>query len=212
MFNTLHFSYASPFKEYTKSFEGLLKTVEIKNIHLEQINIWIDPHSLFRNEDNPELYMSLIDLIRNTNFYKIHKDSQMTYYPIYKWWRIIYWWGFLEQAYDNLLKIELTITDANYSLHSNPYDFSYTLADKIILESDKIRNNSYLDWNHCDMNDPDDVRRYKQEQYKLLYDMACSLIKNYSFIEFTPDFIQEKFRELIQIGKQELDFTSYNSL
>ena len=136
----------------------------------------------------------------------------MAYYPIYRGGSIIYWWGFLDQAYDNLIKIELTITDTHYSLHSRPYDFSYTVADKIILESAKITDNSYLDWHHCDLDDPDDIKNYKQEQYDAIYEMACSLIQNYSFKDFTTDFIQEKFRQLIQIGKQELDFTSYNTL
>ena len=213
MLNTLTSSYAFPFKDFTKSLEEILETVNIKDIHLDQMDIGINIHSSFsQTDENFEFHKSLIYVIKHSIFYKNHKESPFAYYPVYRWRNIIYWWGLLEQAYDNLFQIELTITDRNYSLHHQPYNFSYTLADKIILESAKITNNSYLDWNHCDLYDPDDVRGYKQEQYDALYEMACSLIQNCSFVDFTNDFIQEKFKELIQIGKKELDFTSYNTL
>lgn len=213
MFNALTFPCTYPFKDFHKSFDEILKTVHIRDIHLDQMDMWTIIHpSLYNLENNSKLYKSLIYVIKHSIFYKNHKESPFAYYPVYRWRNIIYWWGLLEQAYDNLFQIELTITDRNYSLHHQPYNFSYTLADKIILESAKITNNSYLDWNHCDLDDPDDVRGYKQEQYDALYEMACSLIQNCSFVDFTNDFIQEKFKELIQIGKKELDFTSYNTL
>lgn len=213
MFNTITSSYAFPFMDFTKTLEEIFTDINGKNIHWNQIDSWVVITADFKKTiKDPEISKAFIWLIKTTDFYKNHQDSKMAYYPIYEKWNIVYWWGFLDKAYDNLIKIELTITDSCYSFQRYPLNFSYTLADKIVLEADKIRGNAYLDGDHCNLEDPEDVRTNKQEQFNLLYNMACSLFEEFSFTEITPDEIKERFIQLINIGNGKSDFTSYNNI
>ena len=85
MLNTLTSSYAFPFKDFTKSLEEILETVNIKDIHLDQMDIGINIHSSFsQTDENFEFHKSLIYVIKHSIFYKNHKESPFAYYPVYR--------------------------------------------------------------------------------------------------------------------------------
>ena len=111
-------------------------------------------------------------------------------------------WWLLDGANDAIIKVELTITDRDYT--RTRYDYGYTLADKIVQEARKISHYHYCpiteDY-YDETEDPIEMQKTIDAQYKELYETACKLIENVTFLNASHSDIKQEFLRLIQIGK-----------
>lgn len=150
-----------------------------------------------------------IEWIRRTDFYKHWKNELLVHHIRHSdiWDEdIVQDWGLLESANDAILKVELTITDRDYT--RTRYSYGYTLADKIIQEARKISHYHYCpiteDY-YAGTEDPVEMKKTIDSQYEELYETACSLIENVDFLYTNHSDIKKEFYRLIQIGRWEIN-------
>lgn len=214
MFDFICLNYDFVSQKDAKPLGNLLNEPDIYDkIHWDYISDY-DPAAISDiSNEFPELNETEahIEWIRRTDFYKHWKNELLVYHIRHSdiWDEaIVQDWGLLESANDAILKIELTITDREYTRIR--YNYGYTLADKIIQEARKISHYYYCpitDDYYDQSEDPVEMKNAIDTQYKELYETACALIANVNFLYTAHSDIKKEFLKLIQIGKGELDTT-----
>ncbi|MBP9779220.1 hypothetical protein KBD33_01185 [Candidatus Gracilibacteria bacterium] len=208
MFDSIYLNYNFVSKKDAKPLGNLLNEPNIYDkIHWEWISDY-DPADIPDVSDEfPELDETEVHIegIRRSDFYKHWKDELMVFHVRHIDLgneAIVQDWGLLDGANDAIIKVELTITDRDYT--RTRYDYGYTLADKIVQEARKISHYHYCpiteDY-YDETEDPIEIQRTINDQYKELYETACKLIENVTFLNTSHSDIKQEFLRLIQIGK-----------